>query len=279
MRETRQNPKVLILGGGYAGMIAAARIAREAQAGPSSCSASACTRSSPAAGRRRWATRRSWGIRRSSWRATRRRPARRARSRSAWAASAPFPAAPTRERTWPASCAARSPSPSPWPLAAGAAGARSRRSGSRGALRAGGRPVLCLPAAPGTIVTRWNARSSCCANRSISATARSQAFSARPRPPAARSSGGRASAWQRAAPRRLRRRPRSTSACCKVFCATRAAGTFRAWEIRLARVNGRPGALSFFNGGLLSVVSLEVEDGRIQRLYFVLNPDKLPRLG
>lgn len=31
MRETPQNPKVLILGGGYAGMIAAARIAREAR--------------------------------------------------------------------------------------------------------------------------------------------------------------------------------------------------------------------------------------------------------
>lgn len=51
------------------------------------------------------------------------------------------------------------------------------------------------------------------------------------------------------------------------------------WEIRLVEVNGRLGALNVFNGKLLSVVSLHVENGRIQRLYFVLNPDKLPELA
>jgi RNA polymerase sigma-70 factor (ECF subfamily) len=51
------------------------------------------------------------------------------------------------------------------------------------------------------------------------------------------------------------------------------------WEIRLAEVNGRLGLLNFFNGKLLSVVSLHVENGRIQRLYFVLNPDKLRQTG
>lgn len=51
------------------------------------------------------------------------------------------------------------------------------------------------------------------------------------------------------------------------------------WEIRLARVNGRMGALNYFNGDLISVLSLHVESGRIQRLFFVLNPDKLPRFN
>jgi RNA polymerase sigma-70 factor (ECF subfamily) len=49
------------------------------------------------------------------------------------------------------------------------------------------------------------------------------------------------------------------------------------WENRRALVNGRPGSLNYFNGNLISVFTMDVEDGRIQRLYFVLNPDKLPR--
>jgi RNA polymerase sigma-70 factor (ECF subfamily) len=47
-------------------------------------------------------------------------------------------------------------------------------------------------------------------------------------------------------------------------------------EIHPALVNGRLGALAYLDGRLVSVVSLHVADGRIQRLYIVVNPDKLP---
>jgi hypothetical protein len=50
------------------------------------------------------------------------------------------------------------------------------------------------------------------------------------------------------------------------------------WEVRTALVNGRPGALTYFEGRLVNVVSLRVEDGKIQNLYIMVNPDKLPRL-
>jgi RNA polymerase sigma-70 factor (ECF subfamily) len=40
----------------------------------------------------------------------------------------------------------------------------------------------------------------------------------------------------------------------------------------------RPGVLTYFEGHLVNVVSLRVEDGKIQNLYIMVNPDKLPRL-
>jgi RNA polymerase sigma-70 factor (ECF subfamily) len=49
-------------------------------------------------------------------------------------------------------------------------------------------------------------------------------------------------------------------------------------ELRIARVNGQPGALLFVGGRLFNVISIHVEDGRIRRIFVVLNPDKLPRI-
>jgi RNA polymerase sigma-70 factor (ECF subfamily) len=50
------------------------------------------------------------------------------------------------------------------------------------------------------------------------------------------------------------------------------------WEVRPAVVNGRPGALTYFESQLANVVSLRVENGKIRNLYIMVNPDKLPRL-
>jgi len=48
------------------------------------------------------------------------------------------------------------------------------------------------------------------------------------------------------------------------------------WEIRPALVNGRLGAVTYFEGRLVNVVSLRVEDGKIRNLFIQVNPDKLP---
>jgi len=40
-------------------------------------------------------------------------------------------------------------------------------------------------------------------------------------------------------------------------------------------VNGLPGLLTFVDGRLYNVVSIEVEDRRVRRLFIVLNPEKL----
>jgi RNA polymerase sigma-70 factor (ECF subfamily) len=50
------------------------------------------------------------------------------------------------------------------------------------------------------------------------------------------------------------------------------------WEIRPAAVNGRTGLLVFVGGRLFSVLTLQVEEGRIREIYNVLNPDKLGRV-
>jgi RNA polymerase sigma-70 factor (ECF subfamily) len=51
-------------------------------------------------------------------------------------------------------------------------------------------------------------------------------------------------------------------------------------EIRLAEINGQPGALTFDRGGrIVSVFSLDVAEGRVQTIRGILNPDKLRRLG
>jgi RNA polymerase sigma-70 factor (ECF subfamily) len=49
-------------------------------------------------------------------------------------------------------------------------------------------------------------------------------------------------------------------------------------EVRLALVNGRAGALGYLDGVLRNVISLEVMDGLIHRIFIMVNPDKLPRL-
>jgi RNA polymerase sigma-70 factor (ECF subfamily) len=47
------------------------------------------------------------------------------------------------------------------------------------------------------------------------------------------------------------------------------------FEKRPAMVNGRPGMLTFRDGQLVSVASIEVENGRISAIYSVSNPEKL----
>ena len=47
-----------------------------------------------------------------------------------------------------------------------------------------------------------------------------------------------------------------------------------------ARVNGQPGALAYDGEGrLLTVLSLDVVEGRVQAIRSVVNPDKLGHLG
>lgn len=47
------------------------------------------------------------------------------------------------------------------------------------------------------------------------------------------------------------------------------------FETRPAMVNGRPGMLTFRDGQLVSVASIDVKNGRIGAIYSVNNPDKL----
>jgi RNA polymerase sigma-70 factor (ECF subfamily) len=48
------------------------------------------------------------------------------------------------------------------------------------------------------------------------------------------------------------------------------------YEIRTGLVNGRTGLLNYLDGQLHSATSFLVEDGRIQRIFVVVNPDKIP---
>lgn len=50
-------------------------------------------------------------------------------------------------------------------------------------------------------------------------------------------------------------------------------------EFRIGRVNGLPGVLTFVDGRLFNVATIDVEDRRIRRIFIVLNPDKLPELS
>jgi RNA polymerase sigma-70 factor (ECF subfamily) len=51
-------------------------------------------------------------------------------------------------------------------------------------------------------------------------------------------------------------------------------------ELRPAEVNGHPGAVAYGpDGRLLSVLALDVADGRVQALRSIVNPDKLRHLG
>jgi RNA polymerase sigma-70 factor (ECF subfamily) len=46
-------------------------------------------------------------------------------------------------------------------------------------------------------------------------------------------------------------------------------------EFRIALVNGRAGILTHIDGQLYNVIALYPEDGRIRRIFVVVNPDKL----
>lgn len=74
------------------------------------------------------------------------------------------------------------------------------------------------------------------------------------------------------------RRPIFGAARVAAFIAgiARAALAYGQVAIRMGRVNGLPGLLTFVDGRLYNVVSIEVEDRRIRRIFIVLNPDKLP---
>lgn len=58
-------------------------------------------------------------------------------------------------------------------------------------------------------------------------------------------------------------------------------GIFRKWgpaRIRIAPVNGQPGLFIRTANGKLGVISFEMRDGRFERIYLVVNPDKLQRM-
>jgi RNA polymerase sigma-70 factor (ECF subfamily) len=46
-------------------------------------------------------------------------------------------------------------------------------------------------------------------------------------------------------------------------------------EVRLMEVNGEPGVILYFEGKVFAVISLHIEDGRIQQINTVANPEKL----
>ena len=50
------------------------------------------------------------------------------------------------------------------------------------------------------------------------------------------------------------------------------------WEIRPALINGRTGLLNLTGGRIRNVMSFHVEDGKIQGIYIVVNPEKLERV-
>lgn len=50
------------------------------------------------------------------------------------------------------------------------------------------------------------------------------------------------------------------------------------WEIRPAVINGRTGLLNLSDGRVRNVMSFQVEDGKIQGIYIVVNPDKPERI-
>ena len=50
------------------------------------------------------------------------------------------------------------------------------------------------------------------------------------------------------------------------------------WEVRVTDVNGGPGLVNLVGGQVFSVLSFDVEDGRIRTIYAIVNPDKLQRL-
>ena len=47
---------------------------------------------------------------------------------------------------------------------------------------------------------------------------------------------------------------------------------------RLARINGEPGLVTYFNGEPYSVVTIEARDNLISSIYVITNPDKLKHL-
>lgn len=66
----------------------------------------------------------------------------------------------------------------------------------------------------------------------------------------------------------------------RLFAALFARGHELAATGRVALVNGHPGIVTFdANGGLISVMALDIADGAIQNVHSIVNPDKLRHLG
>ena len=49
--------------------------------------------------------------------------------------------------------------------------------------------------------------------------------------------------------------------------------------MRRVEVNGQPGAILMAGGGVVSVMALDIVDGRIQSIRSIVNPDKLAHVG
>jgi len=74
-----------------------------------------------------------------------------------------------------------------------------------------------------------------------------------------------------------------------LFGRSRVARTLAAWfrqgakvpdpEVRRVEVNGQPGAVLMAAGGVVSVMALDIADGRIQGIRSIVNPDKLGHVG
>jgi len=73
------------------------------------------------------------------------------------------------------------------------------------------------------------------------------------------------------------------------FGRRRVARTLTAWfrqgakvpepELREVEVNGQPGAVLMAGGGVVSVMALDIADGRVQGIRSIVNPDKLGHVG
>ena len=74
-----------------------------------------------------------------------------------------------------------------------------------------------------------------------------------------------------------------------LFGSRRVARTLTAWfrqgvnipdtELREVEVNGQPGALLMAGGRIISVLALDIADGRVQAVRGIVNPDKLRHIG
>ena len=74
-----------------------------------------------------------------------------------------------------------------------------------------------------------------------------------------------------------------------LFGSRRVARTLTAWfrqgakvpdpALRRVEVNGQPGAVLMAAGGVVSVMALDIADGRIQGIRSIVNPDKLHHVG
>jgi RNA polymerase sigma-70 factor (ECF subfamily) len=74
-----------------------------------------------------------------------------------------------------------------------------------------------------------------------------------------------------------------------LFGSRRVARTLAAWfrqgakvpdpELREVEVNGQPGAVLMAGGRIVSVLALDIADGRVQAIRGIVNPDKLRHVG